>query len=115
MLFADTGVEDNGNDDDEVKDVAEEVEGCSSGGRDDNIARQGTHWIVVQDLMDPENNDLWKWQSNVGSCRFSYASKLRLRGHVMAIHAGLKADQRKRVRSLAKILTICRPQCERGG
>jgi hypothetical protein len=32
MLFADTGVEDNGNDDDEeeVKDVAEEVEGYSS-------------------------------------------------------------------------------------
>ena len=55
MLFADTGVEDNGNDDDEeVKDVAEEVEGCSSGGRDDNIARQGIHWIVVQDEIDPE-------------------------------------------------------------
>ena len=114
MLFADTGVEDNGNDDDEeeVKDVAEEVEGYSSGGRYDNIARQGIHWIVVQDEINPENNDLRKWQYNVGSCRFSYASKLRFRGHVMAIHAGLKADRRKRVRSLAKISMICPPQCE---
>ena len=116
MLFADIGVEDNGDDDDEeeVKDVAEEVEGCSSGGRDDNIAHQGIHWIVVQDEMDPENNDLWKWQCNVGSCRILYASKLRLRGHVMAIHAfeeveaGLKAGLRKRVRSLAKISTTPR-------
>jgi hypothetical protein len=68
------------------------LEGYSSGGRDENIARQGIHWIVVQDEIDPDNNDLRKWQSNVGSCRFSYASKLRLWGHVMAIHAGLKAD-----------------------
>ena len=62
MLFADTGVQDNGNDDDEeeVKDVAEEVEGCSSGGRDDNITHQGICWIVVQDEIDPDSNDLRK-------------------------------------------------------
>jgi hypothetical protein len=90
MLFADTGVEDNGNDDEEeeeeVKDAAEKVEGYSSGGRDENIACQGIHWIVVQDEMDPGNKDLRKWQSNVGSCHFPYASKLRLQGHVMAGH-----------------------------
>jgi hypothetical protein len=71
MLFANKGVEDNGNDDDEeeeeVKDVTEEVEGCSSGGRDENITRQRIHWIVVQDEILPNNNDLRKWQCNVRS------------------------------------------------
>jgi hypothetical protein len=69
---------------DSLRDVAEEVKGCSSGGRDDIIARQGIRWIVVQ--ADPDNNDLHKWQCNVGSCCFSYASKLRLQGHMMAGH-----------------------------
>jgi hypothetical protein len=43
MQFADTGVEDNGSDDEEeeVKDVAEEVEGYSSGGRDEILLVKG--------------------------------------------------------------------------